>query len=170
MKLLTPALVASALLTTPAIAGDWTGAYGGIGIGQTDADGPGALDGDNTSYGVHLGYDYDFGDIVLGGEFEYDRTNISLGNGAAQLDNVARLKLKAGYDFGAVLGYAVLGGANADFSTGNESGYLYGLGLGVPVTDQWSFSGEILRHDFSNVNGAGDAKADTLNLRASFRF
>lgn len=171
MRVLFSAITAATLITTPVLAEDWTGFYLGGGVGWADVDGPGALDGDDVSFGVHAGYDYDFGDFVLGGEVEIDRADIDLGNGPAQVDNVSRLKLKAGYDFGPALGYAVLGGARVDTSVGNENGALYGLGVAVPINEQVSLSGELLRHDFNNFNGSGvDADATSVNIRASFRF
>lgn len=42
MKLLVPALVAVSMAAAPAMAGDWSGAYLGLGVGYGDADGPGA--------------------------------------------------------------------------------------------------------------------------------
>ena len=78
--------------------GDWTGFYAGLQLGYGDADGPGVLDGDNGLYGFHAGYDYDFGQFVLGGELDYDQTNIDLNGGAATIDSVARAKIKGGYN------------------------------------------------------------------------
>lgn len=158
-------------LATPALAGDWTGAYVGLGVGNTDFDGPGIFDGDDVSYGLHAGYDFDFGDFVLGGELEYDWTDVSLAGGAGQLDSMSRLKLKAGYDFGQALGYAIVGAARANSSIGDDSGLVYGLGVAYAINDQFTLSGEYLRHDFNNFNGTGfDATADVFNIRASFRF
>jgi len=171
MRILFSALAAVVLMGTPAVAGEWTGAYVGLGLGHADVGGPGVLDGDGFAYGIHAGYDYDFGDFVLGGEFEYDRTDVDLLGGVAAVDNIARLKLRLGYDFGEALGYVVIGGARADTSVGNDSGAVYGLGFAVPMGDQFTVGGEILRHDFNNFNNSGsDVDATTINVRASFRF
>ena len=87
--------------------GDWTGAYGGLNLGYGDVDGSGTADGNDMTYGLHLGYSYDFGRYVIGGEFEYDDASIDL-NGAAETDSVMRLKLRGGYDLGrAFLVYAL---------------------------------------------------------------
>lgn len=159
------------VMANPARAGDWTGPYVGLGIGNTDVNGPGAADGNDVSYGIHMGYDYDFGDFVLGGELEYDRADVSVAGGLGRLDNIGRLKLRAGYDFGPVLGYAIVGGARANTSVGNDTGLVYGLGLAYAINDQFTLSGEYLRHDFNNFNNTGaDATADVFNLRASLRF
>lgn len=153
--------------------GDWTGFYGGLQVGKTDIDSDsGLLDGDDTSYGVHAGYDYDFGRFVLGGELDYDKTDIELGGGAANVDSVARAKLKAGYDFGNTLVYATAGAARADTSVGDETGPFAGLGVTYKVTDRYTVGGEVLKHQFDDVNGTAgnDLDATTISLRGSMRF
>ena len=166
--LITAAAVAA--LASPALAADWTGGYVGLGVGQSDIDGPGGADGDDTTYGVHAGYDYDFGDWVIGGELEYDHADVPLG-AATQMDSMTRLKLRAGYDFGPAMAYAVAGAARADTSFGDDTGAVYGLGVAYAVNDQFTLSGELLRNDFNGfANTGGDLTADTFNLRASFRF
>ncbi len=173
MKLLISAVTGlSMVAAAPVMAADWTGAYAGFGVGYGDTDGPGTQDGDNATFGGHIGYNYDFGNnIVVGAELEYDRVGIDLGGAGGSIDNIGRFKLKGGYDFGPALGYAVVGAARADTSFGNDTGAVYGIGMAFPVTDQWTVSGEVLRHDFSNLNGSGsDFDTNTFNLRASFRF
>lgn len=58
--------------------GDWTGFYAGGQLGYADIDGTGAADGSGGTYGVHGGYNYDFGQFVLGGEVDYDKLDIDL--------------------------------------------------------------------------------------------
>ncbi len=158
-------------LSTPVLAdGDWTCGYAGGQLGYLDIDGSGSADGDDVSYGLHAGYDYDFGQFVVGGEIEYDWTDVDLG-GAATADSVGRLKLKAGYDLGNVLPYIAVGVAQVDTSLGEETGNFYGLGVAYQVTPEWQVSGEALYHEFDDINGTGvDADATSLNLRASYRF
>mmetsp|Transcript_26872 Transcript_26872/g.48597 ORF Transcript_26872/g.48597 Transcript_26872/m.48597 type:complete len:193 (+) Transcript_26872:47-625(+) len=158
----------------PAVAapfsGAWTGAYGGVQLGFADVDATGAADGDDTLYGVHAGYAYDFGTFVLGGELDYDLADIDL-NGAARVDGVARLKLRAGYDFGRTLGYVTLGAAELDSSLGRETGGVYGFGFAYQVNDRYLLGAEVLDHRFDDINGTGvDADATTLTLRGSIRF
>lgn len=150
--------------------GDWTGAYGGLNLGYGDVDGPGAADGDDMTYGVHVGYDYDFGRFVLGGELEYDKADIDL-NGAAETDSVMRVKLRGGYDFGRTLVYATAGAAKLDTSIGDDTGEFFGLGVAYQVTESFTVGGEVLEHRFDDIGGTGvDADATTFNLRGSFRF
>lgn len=165
-----------AVLASTAHAGDWTGGYvgGGVGNGDLDVSGP-TQGGSGSTYGLHVGYDFDFGDWVVGGEFEYDWMDIGFAGGSMTLDNISRLKAKVGYDFGQVLGYVVVGGAKA-FTTGlgDKSGSVYGLGLAYQVSPQFMLSGEVLRHDFDGFSntqlGSIDLEVDTFNVRASFRF
>ncbi|UWR66313.1 porin family protein [Phaeobacter inhibens] len=151
--------------------GDWTGAYIGGQIGQLDADTSNGLSGDDVSYGVHAGYNYDFGRFVLGGEIDYDATDVDLGGGAATVDSVMRGKVKAGYDFGPVLAYVTGGVAQVDTSVGDETGEFYGIGVAYRLTDQWTVGGEVLEHDFDNLGSSGiSADATTVSLRASYQF
>ena len=150
--------------------GEWTGPYAGLQLGYGDVNGTGAADGDDFLYGLHAGYDYDFGNFVLGGEVDYDATDIDL-NGAATVDSVARLKLRAGYDFGRALGYVTAGLAEVDTSLGSESGDFYGIGVAYRITDSYTVGAELLEHSFDDIAGSGvDADATTLTLRGAIRF
>jgi len=154
---------------------DWTGAYGGLNLGYGDIDSNIGVSGDDMTYGIHLGYDYDFGNFVLGGELEYDKADIDLATAggvvAASVDSVTRLKLRGGYDLGRTLIYATAGVARVDTTLGNENGEFIGLGLAYQVTDNFTLGGEVLEHRFDDINGSGvDADATTFNLRGSYRF
>ena len=154
----------------PSLGGEWTGFYSGLQFGQLDVDGTGAADGDDISYGLHAGYDYDFGRFVLGGELEYDFADIDLG-GAATVDSVLWLKVRGRYDLGRTLVYATAGMARVDTSLGSENGEFVGLGVAYQLTDQFVVGGEVLAHQFDDINGSGvDADATSINLRGSFRF
>ncbi len=157
---------------------DWTGFYAGgqLGYGRvssdtiTDSDDPtGAL------YGVHAGYNYDFGSLVLGGELDYDATNISADAPPLDIDSVARAKVKLGYDAGQFMPYFTAGVARLETSVtldGSTDGSFAGLGLSYLMSDQFILGGEVLQHQFEDVaDSAGvDADATTLTLRASFKF
>ncbi len=152
------------------LGGDWTGGYAGVQLGYGDISGTGGADGDDILGGVHAGYDYDFGTFVLGGEVDYDSADIDL-TGGASVDSVARLKLRAGYDFGRFLGYATAGVADVDTSLGSESGEFYGLGVAYQISDRYRVGAEVLEHEFDNINGSGvDADATTLTIRGSISF
>ncbi len=159
-------------VAAPAMGGDWTGFYTGLQLGYGDADGPGALDGNNGLYGFHAGYDYDFGKFVLGGEIDYDKTDIDLAGGVANIDSVARAKIKGGYDLGSTLIYATGGYALADTTGGDEDGAFYGIGMSYKVTEKYTVGAELLEHRFNDIGGVGgnDLDATTFTVRGSLRF
>lgn len=152
------------------LGGDWTGAYAGAQLGYGDVNGTGAADGDDVLFGVHLGYNYDFGTYVLGAELDYDDADIDL-NGAATVDSVTRLKLRAGYDFGRTLGYVTAGVADVDTSLGSETGEFFGIGATYLINERYTVGAELLEHNFDDISGTGvDADATTLTVRGSIRF
>lgn len=170
----TPAPVEAPIAVDPApvisTGGDWTGGYVGLGFGNLDVDGSGAADGDDVSFGIHAGYDYDFGQFVLGGELEFDTTDLDL-NGAGTVDSVARLKVRGGYDFGNTLVYLTGGVAELDSSLGSETGAFGGLGVAYQINDRFYVGGEVLQHRFEDINGTGvDADATSIGLRGGIRF
>lgn len=153
-----------------ATAPDWTGFYGGLNLGYADIDTNAGVDGDNESYGVHIGYDYDFGQYVLGAELEYDEVDVDL-DGAANVDSVTRLKLRGGYDLGRTLVYGTAGVAEARSTLGDETGEFIGIGVAYQVTDRFTVGGELLEHRFDDIADSGvDADATTFNIRGSLRF
>lgn len=166
----TPAAVEPAVQVPVAVplTGDWTGGYvgGQIGFGKVD----GGLSGDDVIGGLTMGYDHDFGQWVLGAGLDYDWADINAGGNT--LENMARLKLRAGYDMGPGLIYATAGAARAEFDTlGSDNGYFAGVGYEHMITDKISVGGEVLYHNFDNFNGSGtDVETTTAQVRASFRF
>ncbi|MEX0308870.1 MAG: outer membrane protein [Tateyamaria sp.] len=152
------------------VSGEWTGGYAGLQLGYGDVDATGTADGDDILYGAHIGYRYDFGTFVLGGELDYDFADIDL-NGAADVDSVARLKLQAGYDFGRTLGYFTAGVADLDTSIGSETGEFYGIGVAYQVNERYTVGAELLEHSFDDIGGTGiEADATTLTVRGSIQF
>ena len=160
--------------------GDWTGFYTGLQLGYGDIDGSAGLDdddgdgldGNNGIYGFHAGYNYDFGDYVIGGELDYDQADIDLNGGAASVDSIARLKFKGGYDLGDTLIYATAGVARADTSVGDETGPFVGLGVTYKVTERYTVGAELLQHRFDDVGGidGNDLDATTFTVRGSLKF
>ncbi|WP_163848927.1 outer membrane protein [Pseudooceanicola aestuarii] len=192
IRSLATALAASTALAAPAFAGsanlapadpvvpapapapvynttDWTGAYGGLSLGYGDFD-AGTADGDGEVYGLHGGYDHDFGTFVLGGELDYQSGDFDT-TGGVDVDDITRLKLRAGYDAGDALLYGVVGAASANTNMGSDEGYVAGLGAEYRVTNQVSVGGEYLYHEFNDFNGGGtDVTANTFSARVNYRF
>jgi len=149
--------------------GNWTGAYGGLSVGYGDVT-AGANSGDGATYGLSLGYDQDFGQWVLGAGLDYENTDITVdGN---DIDNTARLKLRAGYDLGQGLVYATAGAVRMDVAgVGDDNGYFAGVGYEHMLTDQVSVGGEVLFNKIDNFAGTGDdLEATTAAAKVNFRF
>lgn len=172
MNLIKATLVAALFAGAgPVLAEDWTGAYVGFSFGYADADGSGGAGGSNGVFGPHIGYDYDFGNFILGGELEYNRLNLDLGQSEGSLDSISRLKLRGGYDFGSALGYVVVGTARASTSGDSDTAAVYGIGVAYPLNDRFVISGEALRQSFDDVpNAGGSLDTNVFNLRTTFRF
>lgn len=151
---------------------DWTGFYAGasLGYGDVDADGvTGEFEG--ATFGGHVGYNYDLGSIVLGGELEAKGTN-DFENDASglELENVLRAKVRAGYDAGAFLPYVTGGYAQATVNGDDDDGLFYGVGVDYAFSDSITVGGEYLRHEFEDFDDGGDITADTVSLRVSYNF
>ncbi len=170
-------VIAAPIVVAPSY--DWTGGYAGLQLGYGSVDLDGGIDGDGAIGGVHAGYMWDFGQWVLGGELDYDAANIDLEDGAGidvgDLDSVARLKLRAGYDLGRSLIYATAGAAHAEAEVGgadlSDTGWFAGVGMGYQLNNNWIVGGEVLTHQFDDFDNSGvDVDATTATLRASFKF
>jgi len=178
------AVIAPAPASLPAPAaissgGDWTGFYAGGSLGYADVGDDAAVFGnqfDGLTYGVHAGYDYDFGTFVLGGEVELSGFDVQDNNTATEIDSVARLKLRAGYDAGNFLPYLAVGAAQLQTSGAplggvDDTGYFYGAGMDYKLTDTIRVGGEVLQHEFDDYAGSGiNADALTAGVRVSFEF
>lgn len=156
---------------------DWSGAYAGVQLGYADIDSNGAgLDGDGMLGGIHAGYRWDMGNFIAGAEVDWDSADVDLGNPVAgTLDDVARLKLIAGAEFGRSLIYGTVGAAHANATVAgvdrSDNGWFLGAGLDYAVNDRWSIGGELLQHQFDDFDGTGvDLDATTVKAKVSLRF
>lgn len=154
------------------VGSDWTGFYGGLSLGYGDIDADGVSgDFEGATFGGHIGYNYDLGNIVLGAELEAIGSNdFENDESGLELDNVLRAKVRAGYDAGAYLPYITAGYAQASVSDDEDDGYFYGIGVDYAFTDTITVGGEYLVHEFEDFNDGGDVTADTFGLRVSYNF
>lgn len=179
----------------PPVAGpiiDWSGPYAGVqvGYGFGAVSFPPQVFGNTTIdhfdmsgflYGAHIGYNYDFGSLVIGAEVDYnladvliDDLGVSDGDDAA-LTSLAHLKARVGYDLGSALVYGVAGMASATIENGSEIdqdiGYFAGAGLDYRVNSDWTLGVEYLYHTFNEFNDDPiDVELHTIHARASFHF
>lgn len=154
---------------------NWTGLYGGAQLGYNNLDSNISGNDDSIIGGLIVGYDYDFGEFVLGGGLDYDFTDATVSeapNPSVTLENIFRAKLRAGYKLGDGLIYGT-GGYAMGFTDnlGDDDGYFIGAGYETMVTDNFSLGGELLYHEFDNFNGSNaDVEPTTVQLRGTFRF
>lgn len=142
---------------------DWSGGYFGANLGlATDSS-------DTWSRSMHLGFDEEVGGTVLGAELEYARNSIS--TPVQQIDNIARLKIRAGVSLRETLFYGAVGGASARGGFGTSSGYVVGLGVEQMISPHISLGGELLHHYFYDFAGDGsDLRVNILAARINYRF
>lgn len=170
--------VVEAPVAAPVVAaapnGDWTGGWigGQVGFGDASA---GALDGDGAIYGLRGGYDWDFGQWVLGAGLDWDKADIDLGTAGDNLDSIARLGLRAGYDMGRTLVYVRGGVAQAKADLGgvsrDDTGWFAGVGAEYALNNRWTVGGEVLRNQFDDFDNTGtELDATTAALTVGFRF
>ncbi|GLP85603.1 outer membrane protein [Tritonibacter mobilis] len=154
---------------------DWTGFYGGLQYGQGEADlslGGASASEDFDAFGVHGGYNHDFGRYVLGGELMYN--DISGDNGGD--GDLTSLRARAGMDLGRFMPYVTAGVSHLSLASGgadiSENGFTYGVGAEYLVSERFSVGLEYTKSDFSDAGGVAGADLDTdkVQLRASYRF
>ncbi|MTH35812.1 porin [Paracoccus limosus] len=151
---------------------DWSGFYAGGQWGKGNAklkyQGDSA-DADFDAFGVHGGYQKDFGKYVLGGELSYDRVDPKDSDSKGDL---VRLRARAGYDLGRVMPYVTLGAAHLKDDDLSETGLTYGIGADFKVTDRVTVGAEYSRTNFKDVANVDGADLDTnlVQLRAAYHF
>lgn len=178
MRHTTLALLVGGALALPAAvsAQDFAGPSVGLQLSYGDAstEGP-ALEGDGALYGLRAYYDFDPGTFIYGFGLQYDATDISLGGGTAEIDEVLRLAGRIGVTSGANWYYGTLGYARAYTSgpaaAGDSDGFFVGVGYEVFVSDEFTVGTELLYHEFSDFDiGTLDADVTTLSFSVNYRF
>lgn len=152
--------------------GTWDGFYGGAQIGFGGFDGDDAFDSDDTDAlgGIHAGWQGSTGLFVYGAEVDYNYGELDLGE--EELNNLTRLKAKAGYDLGETLVYGTVGGAYAELDGGSSDwGYAAGVGVDHFITDQITLGGEVIYQSFDDFDDTGsDIDGTTFGLKLSYHF
>lgn len=169
MKKFLSSVVLSAVMTSGAVAQDWSGFYAGVsatsGTSEISGSAVGGLSfsGSSTSPGVYAGYNYALGNnMVLGGELSYggvDSTTLVMGSAIVDIEEMTQLRARIGYANGKVMPYVTAGWAQADFNvnsggpvfSGSEDGYTMGLGLEYMISNNMSARVEYGVTKFDNV-------------------
>jgi len=170
----------------------WAGGYVGAQLGYAFSDfdlgsvtSPDDFNEDSVIGGITAGYLWDLGNgWYLGPEFQYDWADLSVADSttgdSADFDEIARLKLIAGYELGNGLLFGSVGVAYASLDSvggvfdaidGSDTSYVVGLGYDYRVGDNWTVGGEYQYHNFTGIGDAGgDVDVNTIHLRAMYRF
>jgi hypothetical protein len=171
-----PAPTPVTVAPTPVASGaDWTGPSVGIQLGYADVStyGSAAVGGDGAIYGLRAYYDYDFGNIIVGGGLQYDGADIDL-DGATTLESVTRVGARAGVDLTNSWVYGTAGWAHANTSDptiGDSNGWFGGVGYEMLVSNGITIGAEVLYHEFSDFADPGlTAEATTAAVSVNFRF
>ncbi len=161
----------------------WAGFYGGLSYsrvtGGVTANTAGPLPdfvGDNGA-GAFVGYNWQSGGFVFGGELSYiDFTTPLVGFPAASQQNALELRARAGYAFDRVMVYGFVGAARSRIVEGavtlNQTGVSYGLGVQALVTRNMFVGLELARRDVEGtaLGQTVSSDIDTVSLRVGFQF
>jgi outer membrane immunogenic protein len=197
-SILSIAALAAGLGTANAQAADWTGLYMGAHIGSARSSGAydaytprnsfdgfdlQGLDGSAFIGGIHLGYNWDMGNYIIGLEGSISRMSLSKASKRSneegtvpqfnrEVDNLFLLTPRIGWEVGNALIYAKAGlaatrvGATHDkdgdmiASGGTETGWAIGIGAELPIAERWTARIDLTHADFGNTRqdfaGAGN--------------
>lgn len=93
-----------------------------------------------TAASLMAGASYDLGTMSLGAEVEYGASATFGGD-----YDTARLRLIGGYDFGGVTALASIGGTRYNTGADTFTGYNFGIGAQMPVSDVLDIRAEFMR-------------------------
>jgi outer membrane immunogenic protein len=144
------------------------------------------IPGNGGIFGVNIGYNFQFGGIVLGIEADISGTSINdtlvhdgLGL-SSRLNNLGTVRGRLGYAFDHALFYVTGGWASGEVknrafdvtdpsyfsaTTGRRTGTAFGGGLEYAVTNNWTVRAEALFVDLGSVRGS----ASTSGCRFGFK-
>lgn len=163
----------------------WEGGYIGAQIGYVygDFDLDNATDGDDSGDGVigglTAGYLWSVGNgWYVGPEFQYDWADgveVTNSGDTISFDEIARLKLVAGYEVaqgqglvygsgGIVYGSLDSAGDVFDGFDGSDTNWVLGFGYDHRVAENWTVGAEYQYHDFDDIN------VNTIHIKAAYRF
>lgn len=139
---------------------DWSGLYGGVHVSLPTVDAT-VLDdtGDGIAAGVHGGYLFDLGQLVLGAEADVNLTAVESFTDDFPLSTIATFKLRGAYDAGNFLPYVAFGASQARLAgdvDAVDTGSFAGVGVDYRLTDRTSIGAEIAHYRYPDFAGTGD--------------
>ena len=167
------ALVASGPVSAQEYPGIWTGFYAGAHTGYGEVfDDPAGFDVGGGLLGMHLGYNYQIGNTVLGVEGDYSGSWME--DGVLDVDYLASIRARAGYAFGNALVYGTIGYAWADASTlagsADFDGLVLGAGLDYKFAQNWSARVEGLQYWLEPDSNVGDLDVGVVRAGLTWHF
>lgn len=164
----------------------WMGPYIGGNIGYQWGDTTNnPTDPSGVMGGVQIGYNWQFGQFVFGGETDFQLSAADDSFGGSSFSNpwFGTLRLRGGYAMDNILLYATGGYAygriESDGPSGSQSrtgsGYTVGLGVEVGLTQTWTAKAEYLYVDlgdehFVTTGTDNGIESSILRLGANYRF
>jgi opacity protein-like surface antigen len=168
----------------------FAGAYGGLELGTASSSGglsAGVAVGapasfpDGTTGGLFVGYNFQNGNFVYGGELRYvslrDMGSLTLGN--FEMDDVLDVRGRVGVVSGAFLFYGALGWSEVSTSvttsgaSGDLDGLNYGLGVEYSIDSRFSVGLDYAYRDVDGNLTPGaiyDGDLETVSIRFAMRF
>lgn len=165
---------------------NWSGFYGGVSVSKFSGDVTVLSGGvitnqvdmvSETVGGVFAGYNWQNGHWVFGGELAYSNPDqAAVGYPNSLLQDVADVKLRAGYATGKVMFYGVAGlswSTFVDASTSyDQSGTNYGIGIDYALGKHAVLGLEYLKRDLSGLVAPYTLENDasSISTRLSWKF
>ena len=158
----------------PAPAATWDGFYGGfLGGLQSGEVTPGPFEFDATTYGGFGGYNYQSGNMVIGGEVAAQIGTLDFDPPSYDIDMLVDLKVRLGYAMGDALLYAAGGYSTIGITTPATvaaRGWNVGAGLDYAITDQFFVGGEyVYRNMPDTIPNTFDMDSHSGQLRAGIK-
>lgn len=169
---------------------DWSGFYGGLSYGMTSGDVDftpgGAFDfEDGHAVGAFVGYNWQNGNLVYGGELAYSEVSeMFIPGGFGDDDEITYLmdaRARIGYASGNALFYAAAGFSSSEYiepgvSQTDLHGYNYGVGVDFLLTENVFFGVDYTHRtmdgtmDGPRTPPGVDVDVNTFSLRLGFNF
>lgn len=180
----------------PVVAGDWAGFYGGLSYASISngiqSTGPTRNFGSDNAAGLFVGYNFQNGALIYGGELSWnqetvysglatnaDRSFAAIGSDERGVSDVITIKGRVGYDLGRFMVYGTLGYAMADYVHPKVEysidGPSYGIGAAMKVTDRIFAGIELEQREMSGrpdfiVSGNSTHKQRVATVRIGMQF